>query len=139
MSERNRARTPGLLMIFGGLALAGLTFAAWYDAGGVDRSAWEALRRTDVLVFAAGLVVALFGAWLGFGDVGPERAIVSGLAAAAAAAAALIVFVRIISPPTGLEVKPGIFLALAAALIAGAGALIALSRGQPPGQPRRDP
>lgn len=136
MSGPDRAGLPGALMVFGGLALAVLTFVAWYELDGLSMNAWEALRRTDVLVFAAGIVVALCGAWLAFGDVGPERRVVAALGAAAAAAAALIVIVRILSPPGELEVKAGIFLALAAAALGGAGAVMALSAAPRSRQPR---
>lgn len=135
MSGPDRAGLPGALMIVGGLALAALTFVAWYQLDGINMNAWEALRRTDVLVFAGAVVIALCGAWLAFGDVGPERRFVAALGAAAAAAAALIVIVRIVSPPGELEVKAGIFLALAAAVLGGVGALMALSGAQPRGQP----
>ncbi len=117
-------------MIGGGLALAVLTFVTWFDVGGLDRNAWEALRRTDVVVFAAGLVAAACGAWLGFGDVGPEGRIVALLGVAAAVVAGLVVVVRMINPPGDGDLAFGIFLALAAALLAAGGGCLALASSE---------
>jgi len=136
MAEGNTApRTAGLLMIVGGAALAALTFMTWYEVNGVDLNAWDALRRTDVAIFAAGVVAAACGVWLGFGNPGPEGRLVAMLATAAGVLAALVVIIRIVSPPGDADVKFGIFLALAAAVIAAIGALMALSavRSAPPG------
>ena len=135
MAERNTFRTAGIVMIGGGLALAALTFITWYEINGNEVSAWDALRRTDVAIFAAGIVAAACGAWLGFGDPGPEGRFVAMLATAASALAALVIVLRIASPPGDGEVKIGIFLALLAAAVTAAGGLMALSssRGAAPG------
>lgn len=114
-------------MIVGGAALAIFTFLTWYEIGGVDATAWDALRRTDFLVFAGGLVAAGAGAWLAFGDVGPEGRVVALLGAGAAGLAVLIVIVRMASPPGDGELKIGIFLALVAAVLATIGGLMALA------------
>jgi hypothetical protein len=120
------------LMIVGGLALAVLTFVTWYDVAGVQANAWDALRRSDVVIFAAGLVAAACGAWLGFGNVGPEQRAVGLIGAGAAAVGALIVILRMVSPPgVDTDLKIGIFLALLAALIATIGGLIALAAKGP--------
>ncbi|MGH2961420.1 MAG: hypothetical protein ACRDL3_04390 [Solirubrobacterales bacterium] len=133
--DSSAPRTAGLTMIVGGIALAAFTFLTWYDVGGVDNNAWDALRRTDVVVFAGGLVAAAGGAWLAFGDIGPEARVVAFLGAAAAGLAGLIVIVRMLSPPGDGDLKIGIFLALLAAAIAVIGGLMALSatwRSPPP-------
>jgi hypothetical protein len=127
MAEGNTSRTAGVVMIVGGLALAALTFMTWYEIKGNDLNAWDALRRTDVAIFGAGIVAAACGGWLGFGDPGPEGRFVAALATAAGALAALVVVVRIVSPPGDGDVKLGIFLALLAALAAAVGGLMALS------------
>jgi hypothetical protein len=119
-------------MIVGGLALAVLTFVTWYDVAGVESNAWDALRRSDVVIFAAGLVAASCGAWLGFGNVGPEQRAVALIGGGAAAVGALIVILRMVSPPGDGDLKVGIFLALVAALIATIGGLIALAAKGPP-------
>jgi hypothetical protein len=120
-------------MIVGGLALAVLTFVTWYDVAGVDANAWDALRRSDVVIFAAGLVAAACGAWLGFGNVGPEQRAVALIGGGAAAVGALIVILRIVSPPgDDTDLKVGIFLALLAAVAAAVGGLIALGAQGPP-------
>jgi hypothetical protein len=123
------ARTPApatVLMIAGGVALAALTFVTWFEGDRGDLNAWDGLRRSDVVIFAAGLAAAAAGGWLMFGDVSPELRAVALIGGAAAAIGALVVIVRIVSPPEGLDIKFGIFLALAAALIAGIGGLMAL-------------
>ena len=119
-------------MIVGGLALAVLTFVTWYDVAGVESNAWDALRRSDVVIFAAGLVAASCGAWLGFGNVGPEQRAVALIGGGAAAVGALIVILRMVSPPGDGDLKVGIFLALVAALIATIGGLMALAAKGPP-------
>jgi hypothetical protein len=80
------------------LALAVSTFLDWYDFLGAGVSAWDALRRTDVAIFVAGVLAAASGAWLGFGDVGPERRVVAPLGAAAGVLGAVAVIVRMASP-----------------------------------------
>jgi hypothetical protein len=122
-------------MIVGGAAVAVFTFLPWYDVAGVDRNAWEGLRRTDVLIFAAGLIAGLAGAWIAFGDPGPERPVVAAVAAAAAAAAALVVVVRMFSPPGDAGLKFGIFIALAAAVVAAVASLLAFTAGAPAKRP----
>jgi hypothetical protein len=130
-------RGASRLMIVGGLALAVLTFVTWYDVAGVQATAWDALRRSDVVIFAAGLVAAACGAWLGFGNVGPEQRAVALIGGGAAAIGALIVIVRMVSPPgDDTDLKIGIFLALLAGGIAAIGGLIALSAQGPPAAPR---
>src|SRR5918994_1462601 len=86
MGERSTQVPPiaGWLMIVGGVALAGLTFVDWYELFGVGVNAWQTLTRTDVAIFAAGIVAAACGAWLVFGDVGPERRVVAPFGALAA-------------------------------------------------------
>jgi hypothetical protein len=136
MGSANRpAPAASWLLIGGGLALAVLTFVTWFDVGGVDRNAWEALRRTDVVVFGAGVVAAACGAWLAFGDVGPEGRVVALLGIAAAVVGALVVVVRMISPPGDGDLAFGVFLALAAAALAAVGGVLALtsSGGAGPG------
>lgn len=132
MSERNPTRAAGLVMVAGGVALAVLTFVTWYEANGVDVNAWDGLRRSDVIIFAAGIVAALSGAWLAFGNVGPELRTVAIIGGGAAAIGALVVIVRMISPPGDADLKLGIFLALAAAIVADIGGLMALSGGSRP-------
>jgi drug/metabolite transporter (DMT)-like permease len=113
-------------MVAGGVALALLTFMTWYDNSGIDLTAWDALRRTDVVIFAAALVAAAAGAWLGFGDVGPERRWVALIGAGAGFLAALVVIIRTASPPGEADPQIGIFLALVAAVVAGVGGLLTL-------------
>lgn len=123
----NRTSRPAtVLMIVGGVALAVLTFVTWYDINGLDRNAWDALRRSDVVVFAAGIAAAAAGAWLMFGNVGPELRAVALIGAAAATIGALVVIVRMVSPPGDGDLQIGIFLALAATIVAGIGSLLAL-------------
>ena len=124
MAEGKGSTGPALVMAIGGAALALLTFITWYDNAGIDLTAWDALRRSDVVIFAAGLIAAAGGAWLAFGDVGPERRWVSLLGAGAAFLAAVIVIIRIASPPGEADPQFGIFLALAAAIIAAIGGLL---------------
>src|SRR5918996_2228185 len=124
-----RAVSPlaGWLMIVGGVALAVFTFTPWFDFGpfGGDQSAWEGLRRTDVLIFAAGIAIAAGGAWLNFGDVGPEGGVVALLAAVAALVGVVLVLRQIFSPPGDAPLRFGIFLALAALAIGLLGSLLA--------------
>jgi hypothetical protein len=134
-------RTAGLTMVVGGIALAVFTFLTWYDIGGVQNNAWDALRRTDFVLFAAGLVAAAGGAWLAFGDIGPEARVVAAIGAAAAGLAGLIVLVRMFSPPGDGDLEIGIFLALLAALVSVVGGLMALSATlrSPPPRPTAGP
>jgi peptidoglycan/LPS O-acetylase OafA/YrhL len=127
MGERSTPVPPlaGWLMILGGAALAMLTFADWYEFFGEGVNAWQTLTRTDVAIFVAGIVAGACGAWLLFGDVGPERRVVAPFGALAAGLGAIVVFVRMVSPPADLPLKYGIYLALAAALAATAGGVIA--------------
>lgn len=122
-------------MIAGGVALAVLTFVTWYEVAGADLNAWEGLRRSDAVIFGAGLVAAACGAWLLFGDVGPEGKAVAAIGAAAAAVGALVVFVRMVSPPGDADLRIGIFLALVAALVAAVGGLMALASAAPASRP----
>jgi hypothetical protein len=124
MGEGRSNTGPALVMVLGGAALALLTFMTWYDNAGIDLTAWDALRRTDVIIFAAGLIAAAAGAWLAFGDVGPEGRWVSLVGAGAAFIGAVIVIIRIASPPGEADPQIGIFLALAAAVIAAIGGLL---------------
>ena len=141
MSERSTPVPPlaGWLMIVGGVALAGLTFVDWYEFFGVGVNAWQTLTRTDVAIFVAGIVAAACGAWLMFGDVGPERRVVAPFGALAAGLGAIVVFVRMVSPPADLPLKFGIYLALAAALAATVGGVIAtlstFGSPRPPSRP----
>jgi peptidoglycan/LPS O-acetylase OafA/YrhL len=140
MGERSTQVPPiaGWLMIVGGVALAVLTFVDWYELFGVGVNAWQTLTRTDVAIFAAGIVAAACGAWLVFGDVGPERRVVAPFGALAAGLGAIAVFVRMVSPPADLPLKFGIYLALAAALAATVGGVVGtLSTFGSPRPPRR--
>jgi predicted membrane channel-forming protein YqfA (hemolysin III family) len=123
-----RAVSPlaGWLMIVGGVALAIFMFTPWFDFGpfGGDKNAWV-LRRTDVLIFAAGIAVALGGAWLKFGDVGPEGGVVALLAAVAAVVGIVLVLRQVFSPINDAPLRFGIFLALGALVIGLAGSLMA--------------
>jgi hypothetical protein len=113
-------------MIVGGVALAALTFVTWFEGPAGGLNAWDGLRRSDVVVFAAGIAAAAAGGWLMFGDVGPELRAVALIGAAAAAIGALVVIVRMVSPPGDVDLEIGIFLALAAAALAVIGGLMAL-------------
>jgi hypothetical protein len=135
-----RAVSPlaGWLMIVGGVALAAFTFTPWFDFGifGGDQSAWEGLRRTDVIVFAAGIAIAAGGAWLNFGDVGPEAGVVALLGAVAAVVGVVLVLRQIFSPPGDAPLRFGIFLALAAlavGLLGSALAALQVWRSRPSG------
>lgn len=130
MAERSGSRTGAIVLAAGGAALAVLTFVTWWDNAGVELTAWDGLRRTDVIIFAAGLIAAAAGAWLALGDVGPERRAVALIGSAAGFVAAVIVIVRIASPPGDADPQIGIFLALAAAVVADVGGLLSL-RSQP--------
>jgi hypothetical protein len=127
MGERGTQVPPlaGWLMILGGAALAMLTFVDWYEFLGVGVNAWQTLTRTDVAIFVAGIVAGACGAWLVFGDVEPERRVVAPFGALAAGLGAIAVFVRMVNPPADLSLKFGIYLALAAALAATVGGVIA--------------
>ena len=116
--------TSGWLLTVGGAALALATFLTWYEIAGAELNAWEGLRRTDIVIFGAGVVAAACGAWLLFGDVGPEGRVV-------AAIGVIAVFVRMISPPGDADLKVGIFLALVAALAGVVGGLMALASAAP--------
>jgi len=118
-------------MIVGGAALALTTFLTWYEIAGADLNAWEGLRRTDVVIFGAGVIAALCGAWLLFGDVGPEGRIVAAIGAGVAAIGAVVVIVRMVSPPGDADLKVGIFLALVAAAAGIVGGLMALASAAP--------
>ena len=135
-SADGAARVGVWLLVAGGLALAVSTFLDWYDFLGSGVSAWDALRRTDVAVFVAGLVAAASGAWLGFGDVGPERRVVAPLGAAAGVLGAVAVIVRMASPPGDLSLEAGIYIALVAAVLAAIGGILAVSRAGGPARPR---
>lgn len=129
MGSVNGASRAGVwLLLVGGLALAVSTFLDWYDFLGAGVSAWDALRRTDVAIFVAGVVAAASGAWLGFGDVGPERRVVASLGAAAGVLGAVAVIVRMASPPGDLPLEAGIYIALVAAVLAAIGGILAVSR-----------
>jgi len=128
-SVNGASRASVWLLVVGGLALAVSTFLDWYDFLGAGVSAWDALRRTDVAIFVAGLVAAASGAWLGFGDVGPERRVVAPLGAAAGVLGAVAVIVRMASPPSDLSLEAGIYIALVAAVLAAIGGILAVSRG----------
>jgi hypothetical protein len=138
MASANGAARAGVwLLVVGGLTLAVSTFLDWYDFLGAGVSAWDALRRTDVAVFVAGLVAAASGAWLGFGDVGPERRVVAPLGAAAGMLGAVAVIVRMASPPGGdVSLEAGIYIALVAAVVAAIGGVLAVSRAGGPARPR---
>ena len=133
MADRGTTVSPlaGWLMIVGGAALAMVTFLTWFEIAGTEFSAWEGLRRTDVVIFGAGVLVAACGAWLLFGDVGPEGPAVAAIGAGVAAIAALVVVVRMVSPPDDGDLRIGIFLGLVAALGAMVGGLIALASASP--------
>jgi hypothetical protein len=123
--------TSGWLLIVGGAALALVTFLTWYEIAGVELNAWEGLRRTDVVIFGAGIVAALCGAWLLFGDVGPEGRVVAAIGAGVAAIGAVVVIIRMVSPPGDADLRIGIFIALAAAAAAVVGGLMALTTVAP--------
>jgi hypothetical protein len=137
MGSVNGASRAGVwLLLVGGLALAVSTFLDWYDFLGAGVSAWDALRRTDVAIFVAGVVAAASGAWLGFGDVGPERRVVAPLGAAAGVLGAVAVIVRMASPPGDLSLEAGIYIALVAAVLAAIGGILAVSRAGGQARPR---
>jgi hypothetical protein len=123
---RSVSPLAGWLMIVGGVALAIFMFTPWFDFGpfGGDKNAWV-LRRTDVLIFAAGIAVALGGAWLRFGDVGPEGGVVALLATAAAVVGIVLVTRQIIDPTGGAPLRFGIFLAVAALAVGLVGSVMA--------------
>ena len=128
----------GWLLIVGGAALALVTFLTWYEIPGVELNAWEGLRRTDVVIFGAGVVAALCGAWLLFGDVGPEGRAVAAIGAGVAAIGAVVVIVRMVSPPGDADLRIGIFLALVAAAVGVVGGLMALASAAPTSPVQRD-
>ena len=123
--------TSGWLLTVGGAALALATFLTWYEIAGAELNAWEGLRRTDIVIFGAGVVAAACGAWLLFGDVGPEGRVVAAIGGGVAAIGVIAVFVRMISPPGDADLKVGIFLALVAALAGVVGGLMALASAAP--------
>ncbi|HZA59925.1 MAG TPA: hypothetical protein VE401_03980 [Solirubrobacterales bacterium] len=127
---RSVSPLAGWLMIVGGVALAVFTFTPWFDFGpfGGDQSAWEGLRRTDVIIFAAGIAIAAGGAWLNFGDVGPEGGVVALLAVVAAVVGIVLVLRQVVSPVNDAPLRFGIFLALAALAIGLVGGLLAASQ-----------
>jgi hypothetical protein len=133
MPDRGMTVSPvsGWLLIAGGAALALLTFLPWYGIGDSELNAWEGLRRTDTVIFGAGVLAAACGAWLLFGDVGPEGRAVAAIGAGVAAIGAVAVIVRMISPPGDADLKIGIFLALVAAVAAAVGGLMALRSAAP--------
>ena len=129
MPDRGMTVSPlsGWLLVVGGAALALATFLTWYETPAAELNAWEGLRRTDVVIFGAGVVAAACGAWLLFGDVGPEARVVAALGAAVAALAAAIVVVRMVSPPGDADLKIGVFVALLVAVVGAVGGLLALT------------
>jgi hypothetical protein len=133
MPDRGMTVSPvsGWLLIVGGAALALATFLTWFEIAGAELNAWEGLRRSDVVIFGAGLVAALCGAWLLFGDVGPEARAVAAIGAGVAAIGAVIVIVRMISPPGDADLEIGIFLALVAAGVGVVGGLLAVASAAP--------
>jgi hypothetical protein len=133
MPDRGTTVSPpsGWLLIAGGAALALVTFLTWYEIAGVELNAWEGLRRTDVVIFGAGIVAALCGAWLLFGDVGPEGRVVAAIGAGVAAIGAVVVIIRMVSPPGDADLRIGIFIALVAAAAAMVGGLMALTTVAP--------
>lgn len=140
MPDRGMKVSPasGWLLVVGGAALALFTFMVWYEAAGAELNAWEALRRTDVAIFGAGVVAAACGAWLLFGDVGPEARAVAAIGAGVSALAALVVIVRMINPPGDADLRIGIFLALVAAVAGAVGGLMALASAAPASRPPAD-
>src|SRR5918994_5328050 len=110
MGERSTQVPPiaGWLTIVGGVALAGLTFVDWYEFFGVGVNAWQTLTRTDVAIFVAGIVAAACGAWLVFGDVGPERRVVAPFGALAAGIRAVPILLGGGRPPARPPPKVGI-------------------------------
>ncbi|HEX2436081.1 MAG TPA: hypothetical protein VHI76_05440 [Solirubrobacterales bacterium] len=138
MPDRGTTVSPlsGWLLIVGGVALALVTFLPWYEVAGAELNAWEGLRRTDVVIFGAGVVTALCGAWLLFGNVGPEGRVVAAIGAGVAAIGAVVVIVRMVSPPGDADLRIGIFIALVAAAAGVVGGLMALATAAPT-SPRR--
>jgi hypothetical protein len=136
--QRSLSPLAGYLMIAGGVALAIFTFTPWFDFGpfGGEKTAWV-LQRTDALIFAAGIAIAAGGAWLRFGDVGPEGGVVALLATLAAVVGIVLVLRQVFSPINDAPLRFGIFLALGALAVGLAGSILAvISWRSPPSRPR---
>ena len=132
-------RRAELLAGLGGLLLLVSLFLPWY--GPQDRSlpvaddytAWQALAVIDVLV-AILAVPAILVPVLSLATRGPAKAIaIAVIASATGWLAILLVAVRLVFPPDGLDLRYGAWLALAGALLAWVGSWLSMRDESTPG------
>ena len=123
----------------GGLLLLVSLFLPWYRLQdrslqvADDYTAWQALAVIDVLV-AILAVPAILVPVLSLARRGPAKAIaIAVIASATGWLAILLVAVRLVFPPDGLDLRYGAWLALAGALLAWVGSWLSMRDESTPG------
>jgi hypothetical protein len=117
----------------GGLLLLVSLFLPWYRVEAQDFTAWQALAVIDVLVALLALPAILVPV-LSLATRGPAKAIaIAVIASAIGWLAILLVAVRLIFPPHGLDLRYGAWVALAGALLAWVGSWLSMRDELTPG------
>jgi len=123
----------------GGLLLLVSLFLPWYRVEAPrlrlaeDFTAWQALAVIDVLVALIALPAILVPV-LSLATRGPAKAIaIAVIASATGWLAILLVAVRLVFPPDGLDLRYGAWLALAGALLAWVGSWLSMRDESTPG------
>ena len=123
----------------GGLLLLVSLFLPWYRLQdpslqvAEDFSAWQALAVIDVLL-AILAVPAILVPVLSLARRGPAKAIaIAVIASATGWLAIVLVAVRLVFPPDGLDLRYGAWLALAGALLAWVGSWLSMRDESTPG------
>jgi hypothetical protein len=135
--DLRRLRAGEWLAVAGGIALIVSLALPWYDAPAEPLTGYEALTVIDVLLTLVALLGLALGVLQATQDV-PSRPVGAAvLSVVFGALAVLLVLFRLIdSPADGLEVRPGAWLGLVAALAITVGGWRSLAveyvRGLPP-------
>lgn len=115
----------------GGLLLIGIMFATWFERNGVGLTAWVAYSSVDIIMAILALPAAAI-AFLTLMCRTPAIPLVACVFAfACSCVAALLILICILAPPSDSTLEAGVFIGLAAALLAATGAWWAMHDERP--------
>lgn len=115
---------------FAGVALLGIMFLDWYEAGGAAASAWEAFSVLDVLLVIVALMAVAVAVMAAAHDTPAVSLALASLLLLVGLIATIVLVVRAFAPPdvdgADSSLAAGAWLGLAATALVTAGALASM-------------